>query len=129
MHPTRESETVGTCIACGGPLSLFGPRLDYEYHICGDCGTLQLFPQPTPAEMDRAYVEQYAGAGQTEEIDDPQINAKVAHNYHQGVLDAVVDHRISGPILDVGAGWGGADGSGMVRPRNDSCACWGVDVG
>jgi len=129
----------GKCVACEGPLELFGPRLDYEYHICRTCGSLQLFPQPTEEFLSRAYAEEYAGAGQTVEIDDPEINDRASHGYRNDVVQAMRAHHTGGPVLELGAGWGelcrmligqGIDCAGFEPNKKmaDHCARVGLPV-
>ena len=55
MLTNKTAKPTARCVACGGTLSLFGPRLQYEYHRCVECGTIQLYPLPSAAELARAY--------------------------------------------------------------------------
>ena len=95
-----------SCIACGGKLMLFGPRLNYEYHICTSCGTLQLFPMPVEEDLLVAYSTEYSSAKQTEESNDPDWWDAAGRPYRKAILNTLIDHSISGLILDFGAGWG-----------------------
>ena len=94
------------CVACHGPLGFFGPRHGAEYHLCRNCRTLQLCPMPEEEKLTKAYAEKYAGAGQTDEFDDPDRWRRAGHNFRQCLVDTLRQHKISGTILDVGAGWG-----------------------
>ena len=96
----------GSCTVCHGELALFGPRLDYEYHICTSCKTLQLFPMPDEQQLETAYAQQYATAGQTEEFSDPNHWRSVGDPYRKDILRALVDHKITGSLVEFGAGWG-----------------------
>jgi len=93
------------CVACDGELSLFGRRLGYEYHRCSECGTIQLVPMPDKTELDRAYETQYATAAHHEQ--DPERCNRAIRTYYQAIVKTLKDHRVSGTVLDYGAGWGG----------------------
>lgn len=105
MVNTGISE-VGKCVACGGELTLFGPRLNYEYHICASCATLQLFPMPTEKDLEEVYAQQYATAKQIEESNDPEWWDTAGEPYRRDIMKALQDYKISGLIFDFGAGWG-----------------------
>ena len=94
-----------SCVACGGPLSLFGRRLSYNYHRCGQCGTLQLWPLPDQAQLAQAYASQYATAKHHE--GDPDVCRASARTYYQSIVQLLKDYEISGTVVDYGAGWGG----------------------
>jgi hypothetical protein len=96
----------GSCTVCHGELTLFGPRLNYEYHICAHCATLQLFPMPDEKHLELAYAQQYATAGQTEEFSNPNQWKAVGEPYRKDILRALIDHKITGLIVEFGAGWG-----------------------
>jgi len=101
-----EINEAGKCVACGGELTLFGPRLNFEYHVCSSCETLQLFPMPTEKELEKAYASQYATAMQIEESNDPEWWKTAGQPYRKDILRALQNHNISGLIFDFGAGWG-----------------------
>lgn len=94
-----------TCVACGGPLGFFGRRSGYDYHRCARCRTLQLAPLPTAAELAEAYRTRYAASGhcRTEEED----VSGAAQPYYDALVAALLARGARGPVLDVGAGWGG----------------------
>ena len=96
---------AASCVACGGHLSLFGRRLNYEYHRCGACGTIQLVPLPGEVELAQAYASQYATERHYEE--DPDLCRTSASTYYQSIMQVLKDCEISGLVLDYGAGWGG----------------------
>lgn len=98
---------IASCVACGGPLSLFGRRSDYAYHRCGRCGTIQIWPLPDEAELAQAYAAQYATAEHYE--GDPDRCRASARTYYQSIVQVLEDHEdeISGMVVDYGAGWGG----------------------
>lgn len=99
------ADNTASCVACEGPLSLFGRRLDYEYHRCRACGTIQLWPMPDEAELAQAYASQYATAGHY--VGDPESCTSSATTYYQSIVQVLKDYEVSGTVLDCGAGWGG----------------------
>lgn len=102
----KDKKVNGTCLVCGGKLTLFGPRLNYEYHICTSCATLQLFPMPDEKALESAYSRQYASAKQTEESNDPKWWKTAGKPYRRDILMALKNNNISGLIIDFGSGWG-----------------------
>lgn len=95
----------GRCVACGGELSFFGPRLQYAYMRCRVCGSIQLHPMPDEAELIRSYEEEYASALHYEK--DPVLCKKASRTYYESITNALRDYAVQGPILDYGTGWGG----------------------
>ena len=93
------------CTACRGKLSLFGRRDNYEYHRCLECGTIQLAPLPDEDELLNAYALQYSKAEHYEV--NPDLCIKAAQNYYLAIVQALRDFKVSGLVLDYGAGWGG----------------------
>jgi SAM-dependent methyltransferase len=103
---TREPvKSTAQCVACSGTLLLFGRRLQYEYHRCTECGTIQLHPLPSPAELARAYAAEYATAGHYE--GDANLCRMSARTYYQSMVRVLKDHHAEGLVVDYGAGWGG----------------------
>ena len=94
------------CIVCHNPLVHFGPKDAYNYCLCRTCRTLQLSPMPDENELEAAYQQYYATAGQTEEINDPGYWETAGQAYRQDLLQTLLEHGINGPIVDFGAGWG-----------------------
>jgi ubiquinone/menaquinone biosynthesis C-methylase UbiE len=101
-----EKKAKGSCIACNGELTLFGPRLNYEYYICVSCATLQLFPMPDQRILEVAYSQQYASANQVAEFTDPNKYQIAGESYRRDILRTLIDYNISGLIIDFGSGWG-----------------------
>jgi SAM-dependent methyltransferase len=97
--------SIMPCIACGGTLSLFGRRSDYEYFRCLSCGTIQLNPLPDKVVLEKAYTAEYAGAGHYEP--NPDVCYRSARSYYQSILKTLQDYGVKGLVLDYGAGWGG----------------------
>jgi hypothetical protein len=97
--------SVVPCVACGGSLSLFGRRSDYEYYRCSMCGTIQLAPPPSQQELAEAYATEYAAAGHYEQ--DPDACNLSARTYYQAIIKTLKDYQVEGAVLDYGAGWGG----------------------
>lgn len=105
MLTNETAKPTAQCVACGGTLTLFGPRLQYEYHRCVECGTIQLYPLPSAAELARAYAAEYATAGHYEgEADRSRMCARP---YYQSIIGALKDYHAEGVVVDYGAGWGG----------------------
>jgi SAM-dependent methyltransferase len=101
----------GLCVACrGNQLSYFGTRLDYDYHVCAVCGTLQLAPMPTESELDAAYSADYANKPEAMHDGGP-VNPDVLNRdharYHQRIVEVLKKSGVCGPILEVGCGFGG----------------------
>ena len=61
---------------------------------------------PDAAAIEAGYTDHYAEAGQILEFSDPDRWKAAGAPYRQSLLRAVVEHRVQGPIVDVGAGWG-----------------------
>jgi len=118
------AEPQPACTICQGPLRLFGPRLEYEYHECLHCGSLQLWPMPTPETLQAAYAEQYADACHTQEFDDPEHWQHAGAPYRQNLIDALIRQHIHGPIIDFGAGWGHL----LSDMQTHGIACQGVEL-
>ncbi len=99
------------CVACRrDELSFFGKRLTYDYYICDGCGTLQLFPMPSDADLREAYAREYAESSDAmhgHAALDPATLNRDHERYHRGLVEAVQDCGAAGPILEVGCGFGG----------------------
>jgi hypothetical protein len=93
------------CVACHGGLAPYGGQGAFRYARCGACGTIQLDPLPTRAELDAAVAAEYAGAGHYQ--GDPERNLPASRTYHASIVRALRDHGARGTVLDYGAGWGG----------------------
>lgn len=107
------SSTSERCVACRGPLVFFGTRGRYTYARCGACSSIQLDPLPTPDELTRAYSEDYSSAGHYGT--DPGEIYSNGLPFFRAVVAALRGAGVSsGPVLDVGCGWGG-----MVRVLRD----------
>ena len=97
---------MGSCVACEGPLEFFGTRAAYTYARCSRCGTLQLSPFPTAAELARAYSQDYARSGHYGA--DGAAIFESAAPFYRAVLEELRRAKLPpGPILDFGCGWGG----------------------
>ncbi|MBL6613013.1 MAG: class I SAM-dependent methyltransferase [Reyranella sp.] len=59
------------------------------------------------AEINLAYETAYASGAQIEKYVDPVWANKALNPYHLAILKAVRDHKVSGVVVDCGAGWGG----------------------
>ena len=105
MLTNMTAKPTARCVACGGTLSVFGPRLQYEYHRCVECGTIQLYPLPSAAELAHAYAAQYATAGHYE--GDADRSRMCGRPYYQSIIGALKDYHAEGLVVDYGAGWGG----------------------
>lgn len=105
MVTTRTVKDSARCVACGGTLTLFGPRLQYEYHRCVQCGTIQLCPLPSAVELARAYSAEYATAGHYEA--DAARCRMSARTYYQKIAGVLKRYDAKGLVVDYGAGWGG----------------------
>lgn len=105
MVTTKTVKDSAGCVACGGTLTLFGPRLQYEYHRCVQCGTIQIHPLPSAAELARAYDAEYASVGHYEA--DADRCRTSARTYYQNIISVLKCYHAKDPVVDYGAGWGG----------------------
>lgn len=96
---------AGTCAACASRLERFARKLGYSYKRCPSCGTVQLDPQPSPAELDRAYRDSYAVAGHYGT--DPRACTSASRTYHEAMTSLLIRLGISEGVVDYGSGWGG----------------------
>jgi SAM-dependent methyltransferase len=87
-------------------LEFFGTRGAYTYARCSRCGTLQLFPFPTAAELARAYSEDYPRSGHYG-TDGAGIFESAGPFYRAVLAELQRASLPPGQILDVGCGWGG----------------------
>ncbi|HWW61335.1 MAG TPA: class I SAM-dependent methyltransferase, partial [Thermoanaerobaculia bacterium] len=94
-------------------------RAAYDYHACRDCGTLQLQPMPTAAELAAAYETEYAhssdahmhfadGAAEPEAISDDNSR------YYDALIATVKERRIEGKVLELGCGYGALVRKGLA---------------
>src|SRR5947209_951872 len=95
-----------SCICCHGKLALFGPYASYTYFRCRECGTIQLWPMPSEAELVRAYEMDYVSQAHTKEFANPEIQREVSRTYCASVVKTLEDYSVNGPVVDYGAGWG-----------------------
>ncbi len=100
-----EPAPPAPCVACGGPLGLFGRRGAYSYYRCRRCGSVQLSPLPDREELSRAYAEEYASSAHINP--DPETCRRLSRPYYLAVLQALRAHGITGPVAEIGCGWGG----------------------
>lgn len=94
-----------SCVACGGSLGPFGKRRNYDYRRCIQCGTIQLAPLPSKADLDEAYNQEYASAAHIDPV--PEARNAAGEKHFRAILDALRDHGVRGRVLDYGTGWGG----------------------
>ena len=106
MTPPPNVPLASACIACEGRLTLFGPKGDYEYHVCSRCGTIQLNPQPLEEDLAEAYANAYSDAKHIEEFSNPDKWRRVSRRYNIALARTLRDHVPNGSVLDIGAGWG-----------------------
>ena len=105
MVTTKRVKDSAQCVACSGTLILFRSRLQYEYHRCIRCDTIQLYPLPSAAELAHAYATEFATGGHYE--GDADLCRMSARTYYQSIVYALKDHHAEGLVVDYGAGWGG----------------------
>ncbi|HOP48307.1 MAG TPA: methyltransferase domain-containing protein [Desulfobacteraceae bacterium] len=116
------AENSSSCIACEGNLVLFGRRLDYEYHRCSSCGTIQLLPMPDEADTALSYESEYANVSHYES--DPDRCRASAGPYYRAIIRVLRDYGVKGKVLDYGTGWGGL--LGMLT--DNGFECQGVEM-
>jgi SAM-dependent methyltransferase len=112
------------CIVCQTALCYFGPKNEYHFYRCPECGTLQLFPMPDEKGLAAAYANLYATAGQTREINDPDYWKSAGYAYRKDIFQTIDDHEIKGLVIDFGAGWGHLCEL-LIKNRHD---CRGVEI-
>jgi SAM-dependent methyltransferase len=114
----NASKSSNTCVACQGGLVPLGKSRDYLYCSCNNCKTIQLSPVPSQHDIERAYSDsQFAveahGQG------DPEAIYASSRPYYANIADALTDNKISGQVVDYGAGWGGL--CALLRERGFQC--------
>lgn len=112
------------CCLCQGAVSDYGPRLDYHYGLCSDCGTLQLVPQPSEAFLREAYERCYVEAGHTEEFSDPARWRLASAPYRADLLKVLKRHGLRGLIAEFGSG----SGFLLEDLLSEGYACRGVEL-
>ena len=121
MNTTIDAATP--CVACLEPaLRFYGSREDYAYYECTACKTVQLAPLPTAESLRAAYARGYEDARHMQagaENRDLAMRRQFA-----AMADVFTAHGIGGPVLDVGAGWGGL----MRALREEGIACEGLEL-
>lgn len=116
-------EQMQKCVACHyQPLQYFGTRHTYQYFQCPDCKTIQLNPQPTASELMLAYQKEYANANHYQS--NPRELTEAAMPYYRSLVRVIDDYKVSGDILDYGAGWGGL----CQQLLNEGYHCRGVEI-
>jgi hypothetical protein len=110
LTPIRKSSKMSDhCAACRGQaLSFFGRRLSYSYYLCDGCGTLQLSPMSSEADLRKAYASASEYAASPDAMHDggslePVIINRDHERYHPGIVDAVKAVGVTCPILEVGS--------------------------
>ena len=93
----------GPCLACEGKTRLWGPKPDRNYVRCRSCGTVQLDPVPTEAELRELYAEEYVHTGHQLSCDTIRRIRERQNRYSLKLIDKWCP---PGPILEVGPGWG-----------------------
>jgi hypothetical protein len=95
------------CLACNHDIVPFGPCQGYVYYRCSACGSIQLWPMPSRAQVEAAYRSTYvAGKLNENTAFSPEWWRKASRPYVQAIIRALQDYRVRGPVLDYGAGWG-----------------------
>ena len=107
-------------MACRGATAFFGKREGWRYARCSQCGTIQLDPAPSTDQLAAAYVD-YSGAGHYEASADAA--RRVSANHYKTLLASLRAHRLRGPVLDYGSGWGGL----LEVLQSDGVRCTGLD--
>jgi len=96
---------TSVCVACGGPLCFYGKRLEYEYHRCGHCGTIQLHPMPDEEDLRRRYASEYHD--QEHICSDPAAQDNALAPLNKAVAGILARHLPTGAdVAEIGSGWG-----------------------
>lgn len=107
MHPlTKQSLQISVCIACNGSLSFLGNKSNYHYSTCNNCKTVQLSPPPNKSNLEKAYSDSLY-ASDSHGQGDPTVIHESSRPYYTCIANALSDHKITGLVVDYGAGWGG----------------------
>ena len=128
-----------SCFICKQRMDFFGPWEDYSYFLCAGCKTIQLSPMPSPEDLENSYRKQYLEENAMEISFTPEQWRKASMSYQQAMVDLVKKHRIKGPLLDFGAGYGflvdllarkgvAAFGLELSEPKLAYCRDNGLDV-
>jgi SAM-dependent methyltransferase len=95
------------CIVCNSAIAPFGPCEGYTYFRCENCETIQLWPMPNQAEVERAYEQEYvAGKYAEHTFRGPEWWRTASRPYVQAIIRTIRDHGAEGAVIDYGAGWG-----------------------
>ncbi len=100
---TTPSESGG-CVACGGALEFFGPRLGYEYHRCTGCLSIQLWPPPDKEAVAKAYELEFATNSRMDP--DPASSRRAIDAPCRVILDTLGRFQPVGRVIEFGPGWG-----------------------
>jgi SAM-dependent methyltransferase len=95
------------CLACGGSPAFLGNRDRYAYVRCQSCGTIQLSPFPSPADVERAYQASAYANDNAHGQGSPDDVRKSSSPYYEAIRDVLVRYGVNDGVLDYGAGWGG----------------------
>ncbi|HUU27462.1 MAG TPA: class I SAM-dependent methyltransferase [archaeon] len=118
----NEKDIVMRCSACQGLLTYFGQRMSYNYYLCRSCGTIQLFPQPTPHDLASLYSSAYLEFNHYEH--DPLAARKAYLPYYKTILHCLKKYNISGTVLECGSGWGGL----LELMLRNGIICQGIEI-
>src|SRR5689334_20487575 len=110
----RSSEAKGvaaasiqcsTCAAClESSLEFFGERVGFTYARCDRCGTIQLCPLPSAADLELAYAHDFIAGGHHYS---PEEALRGGRPFFGRLAEQIRSGTSTGPVLEVGCGYGG----------------------
>jgi len=119
----QDGQRLSGCLVCGNKVSFLGKNSDYVYGCCNSCKTVQLSPVPDQADLEKAYSSSLFAARSHGQGDPDEIR-RSSNRYYVSIAEALSDYRVSGKVVDYGAGWGGLCEVLLARGFN----CRGVEL-
>ena len=94
-----------SCFVCFEKIEHFGYRDGYDYFKCNDCGTIQLNPLPSEAQLSLLYKKEYSKSGHHDSY--PDESRRLKQRLWNDIKRALTRYLPKGRVLDYGGGWGG----------------------
>ena len=91
------------CIICNTQTSFFIKKDDYQYQRCPSCGLVFVHPQPSERELHEDVYSERAGYQKNRKKD---LSETEESPNMKKILDFLVQHSVSGKLLDVGCSSG-----------------------
>jgi len=101
------TSSLGLCIACRGELAFFGRQNSYDYGSCDACRSLQVAPLPSAEKVEQAYRDSQYSSDNSHGQGNADAVRKASKAHYDCISNALKAQKVSGKVLDYGAGWGG----------------------